>query len=417
MIRRILIVTGSHLCHNPRVIKEATALQQAGFDVEVLGGWFDANLKQRDQELLAKIGFRYRPVFDLTEQMMLRFGLRARSRIAKEFHDKIGLESHWQLGYFVSALGKAVLRSKADLVIAHSEQALFAVSQLQKSETGNRRFKVGVDMEDWFSEDLPEETRRHRPIKLLKNLERGILNGAAHASCPSRVMSEALASEYDCRPPIVIYNAFSWSERSTIDGQFHDRKNRNVPSIHWFSQTLGTDRGLADLFAALPYLKSEAEIHLRGKMIPGFEEWLATRVPENWRNRIFIHGLVSNGELLSRIAEHDIGFAGEQKSVSRSRDLTVTNKILQYLLGGLAVVASDTAGQREIADNAEHAVRIYPADSGEGLAAKLNELLGNGVALQTAKNAALQAAEKYFCWEKQSLVLLESVQQTLFRDG
>jgi len=46
--------------------------------------------------------------------------------------------------------------------------------------------------------------------------------------------------------------------------------------------------------------------------------------------------------LLSRIAEHDIGFAGEMKHC-RSRDLTVTNKILQYLLAGIAVVAGNMA--------------------------------------------------------------------------
>jgi len=54
---------------------------------------------------------------------------------------------------------------------------------------------------------------------------------------------------------------------------------------------------------------------------------------------------VDGDDLLSRIAEHDIGFAGEMPHC-RSRDLTVTNKILQYLLAGLAVVASGTAGQR-----------------------------------------------------------------------
>ena len=64
--------------------------------------------------------------------------------------------------------------------------------------------------------------------------------------------------------------------------------------------------------------------------------------------------------MLSRIAEHDIGFAGEQ-NYCRSRDLTVTNKILHYLLGGLAVIASDTAGQRQIAAQAGEAVRVYPA--------------------------------------------------------
>ena len=150
----------------------------------------------------------------------------------------------------------------------------------------------------------------------------------------------------DAQQPTVVYNAFPWSDRESIDGLFKDRRDRRLPSIHWFSQTLGHGRGLEDLIAALPLLKHEAEIHLRGKPVSGFENWLAHRVPEAWRGRIKVHGLVSNAELLSRIAEHDIGFAGETPLI-RSKDLTVSNKILYYLLAGLAVVASEycrTAG-------------------------------------------------------------------------
>ena len=133
-----------------------------------------------------------------------------------------------------------------------------------------------------------------------------------------------------------------------------------LPCIR-FSQTLGPGRGLEDLIAALPLVKRDAEIHLRGNPVSGFENWLAHRLPEDWRNRIVVYPLVTNAELLSRIAEHDVGFAGEP-SLIRSRDLTVTNKILYYLLAGLAVLASDTTGQREVADRHKVACScIHPA--------------------------------------------------------
>jgi glycosyltransferase involved in cell wall biosynthesis len=189
-----------------------------------------------------------------------------------------------------------------------------------------------------------------------------------------------------------------------------DRKSPRVPSIHWFSQTLGPGRGLEDLFAALPLVEYTAEIHLRGNPAEGFKAWLLERVPESWRDRIFFHGLVSNEELLSRIAEHDIGFAGEVP-YCRSRDLTVTNKILQYLLAGLAVVASDTAGQREIAKQTPDAVLLYPAGNARALAARINELLVRSESLERTKVAALRAAEKVFCWERQEGALLEAVTQ------
>jgi hypothetical protein len=223
-------------------------------------------------------------------------------------------------------------------------------------------------------------------------------------------MSVALASEFDCVPPTVIYNAFAWSERQSLDRKFKDRKDLRAPSIHWYSQTLGHGRGLEDLFAALPHVTHEAEIHLRGVPVVDFDQWLSERVPPDWRARVFIHNLVTNEELLSRIAEHDIGFAGEMR-FCRNRDLTVTNKILQYLLAGLAVVASDTAGQQEVGSQANGAVKIYPSGNPLALANQLNELMASADTLRKAKAAALVAAEQTFCWERQEPRLLESIER------
>jgi hypothetical protein len=169
---------------------------------------------------------------------------------------------------------------------------------------------------------------------------------------------------------------------------------------------------LEDLIAALPLLKHAAEIHLRGKPVIGFESWIEHRLPEAWRGRIKIHPLVTNSELLSRIAEHDIGFAGETPLI-RSRDLTVTNKILHYLLAGLAVVASETAGQREVAVQAPGGVFLYRSGDASALAARLDALLGSADALRQAKSAALDAAERTFCWERQEPALLDSVNRAL----
>jgi glycosyltransferase involved in cell wall biosynthesis len=146
--------------------------------------------------------------------------------------------------------------------------------------------------------------------------------------------------------------------------------------------------------------------------VSGFESWLAQHVTEEWRGRIIAHELVPNAELLSRIAEHDIGFAGETPLI-RNKDLTVSNKILHYLLAGLAVVASETAGHREVAEQAPCAVFLYPSGDAAALAARLNSLLESADTLRQAKAAALDAAERRFCWERQEKALLESINRAL----
>jgi glycosyltransferase involved in cell wall biosynthesis len=329
---------------------------------------------------------------------------RLRSKAGQLAFSLLALENRWQMGQAVAGLARAARRSPADLFIAHSEAGMVVAKDLHL-----RGRSVGLDMEDWFSEDLLPEARRTRPLKLLRTTERYLLQNAVHSSCPSHAMSEALAREYGCRAPVVVYNAFPWDSRRGLDGLRKDRFEGESRSIHWYSQTLGPGRGLEDLFAALPHLRHDVAIHLRGRQTRGFAEWMHARVPERWRATIRLHDIVESEELLSRIAEHDIGFAGEQ-TFCRSRDLTVTNKILHYLLGGLAVVASDTTGQREVAAAAPGAVTLYAAGNAAALAAALDRLLSSPGTLQQAKAAALRAAQGPFCWETVAQRLVRSVE-------
>ena len=404
---RIVLISGNSLCHNPRVMKAATTLARNGYDVHVLGAWLEADLKARDQAMLAQAPFRFEPAIDATLPGIFETTAhtlrRVRRKAANAAYGLTGWQSRDRLGYGIGRLLARARALKADLYIAHSEPALYVAWRLMQG-----RYRVGVDMEDWFSEDLLPQARKQRPVDLLRMLESELLTCGAYASCPSRSMSEALATAYGCELPAVVYNAFPLADRRSIDGLRKDRRDTGVPSICWHSQTLGPGRGLEELIAGLPLLDRDVEVHMRGRVTAEFQDWLMSSVPERWRTRIFFHSLVPNDELLSRVAEHDIGFAGEMQ-FSRSRDTTVTNKILHYLLGGLAVVASDTAGQREVAMQAPGTVELYQAEPPHSLAKALDVLLDSPDRLARAKAAALQAAESTFCWERQQGVLLETV--------
>lgn len=408
---RIVLLSGSSLSHNPRVLKAAGALQRAGHEVTVLGAWLDVDLKAQDQRLLQSVPFRFVPVLDTTRAdrraATAQLVRRARRKAAHLMHRALGRESREQLGYTTAALLAHARDIAADLFIAHSEPALYAAWRLMRE-----RRRVGVDMEDWFSEDLLPQARKDRPLKLLRFLEGEVLRCGAYASCPSRAMSKALAAAYGGKAPVVIYNAFAWAERPTAPDVRRDRRDPALPSICWYSQTLGPGRGIEDLIAALSLLSGQAELHLRGRVAPGMEAWIRNRLPEAWQPRVFIHPLVPNDELAERVAEHDIGFAGETPGC-RSRDLTVTNKMLQYLLGGLAVIASDTAGQREVYAQAPGAVLLYDAGDPRALAQALGSLLESPDRLRCAKAAALRAAQELFCWERQEPGLLSEVTSAL----
>ncbi len=412
---KVAILSGTSPSWNPRAAKEAMALARAGYSVVVFGVSSDRRRWESDSRLADRGGYGYHSVVPHLSGgrrwMPQRLLPRLRNRLAKRLHGAFGVESHWQLGSYAPELLRSARASGAGYFIVHLEEAAWVGCALLREGC-----RVGIDLEDWYSEDLPPEAQRQRPIRLLRGLERKLLREGFHTTCPSRAMSSALGRAYDCAAPAVIYNAFPWSDRASMDGLAKDREGRRRPSIHWYSQTLGMGRGLEDLIAALPFVRAEAEVHLRGQPAEGFEGWLRARIPEGWRDRLFLHGLVPNGELLSRIAEHDIGFAGEMK-YCRNKDLTVSNKILHYLLGGLVVVASDTAGQREIADQVPAAVAIYPSGDAVALADTLSRLLTSPDELREKRAVALQVASQIFCWEVQEKVLLETVDRALGRSS
>jgi len=404
----ILILILGHLCNAPRPQKEAETLANAGHDVIVYGVWFDSALVKRDRQLILNKKWRFEPIVDFQPNRKLQnWVTRIQSRLAREKYIYFGIFSPELLGYGAKAILKAALKAKADLTIVHSESGLWVGNQLL-----DRGYRVGVDFEDWFSEDLLPEARVARPIAQLKVLERRLINECTYCLTTSNVLAEALSKAYQAPKPTIIYNAFPWAERSQIDGQIRDRKNLDVPSIHWFSQTIGQGRGLETLFQSLPYIKYPIEIHLRGNYPESSRLWLESLVPDEWRDRLFIHPIVPNNELLSRIAEHDIGLALEVNDIS-SRNLTITNKFFQYLQAGLAIIATDTDGQSEILSQYSEIGELIPTNNAIALASVINHMLQSPQNLTSKKRAALLVAQEYLCWEKQESIVFRLTKNTL----
>jgi hypothetical protein len=225
-------------------------------------------------------------------------------------------------------------------------------------------------------------------------------------------MSVALAERYSAQPPAVVYNVFPFSERSAIDGAYRDRRNLAIPSVHWFSQTIGSGRGLDIFFAATRAISTPFEIHLRGRMATNYEESINRSLPIHVRERLFIHDTVPNDALLSRIAEHDIGLALET-SERTSRQLSITNKLFQYMQGGLAMIATDTRGQAEVFSREPEIGLMIANQDVTGLRDALITFLEDKGRLRTAQSAALDAARRTFCWERQRGTIIACADRAL----
>lgn len=391
----IRIVVAGHLCNAPRPQKEAAALAGAGHRVTVQGVWSNEVFAQRDRLILRNAPYEFEPVADIRQGHPGSLRHRFACRVASELYKRARVFTPASLGYAVRAHLAAARAAEADLTIVHSEGGLWVGSRLLGS--GRR---VGVDFEDWFSEDLLPDDRAARPVARIRRLERELLRRAAYRVTTSNALANALANDSGTLAPEVVYNVFPWAERAPADAA-SDRHDTTVPSIHWFSQTIGPGRGLEEFIAALPHVLFPCEVHLRGQIAAGSGDALLESIPAQWRGRVHYHPTVDNEELPGRIAGHDIGLALETDAIP-SRDLTVTNKLFQYLLGGLAVVASSTRGQREVAERTGRAIHLVPPGNREAVAAVINSLLSDRAMLAGARRDALESAQREFCWERQS---------------
>ncbi len=408
---RVLILIGAHLCTAPRPQKEAETLAKAGHDVSVRGFWFDPLHAERDLALAQGRRWQFRPLIDFRPVSLAgrgrSFAVRAFHRMARELQMRFGTFSPAVLGYGVGAMFKTALAENADLSIVHSEAGLWVGGRLL-----DKGLRVGVDFEDWFSEDLLPEARKARPVALIKSFEQRLMRECSYRLTTSNVLASALSETYDAPTPAVVYNTFPFAERENIDGQIRDRRNPTIPSLHWFSQTIGPGRGLEMLFGSLRYVTYPVEIHVRGNHSEETRRWINTLLPQGWADRVFIHKTVGNTELISRIHEHDIGLALEMP-YCLSRQLTITNKLFQYLQAGLAIIATNTPGQREVLERCPDAGMLVSGDDPRAIADAIESLAKDKERLAMAKSASLIAAKAMFCWEVEEENLLRESEKAL----
>lgn len=281
-----------------------------------------------------------------------------------------------------------------------------------------------ADFEDWYSEDLLPGRRSAGLTERLLVAERGALDFAAACWCTSEAMADAVANACGTlRRPRVIRNVFPRRMRDRIDGEWKDRpelarrsvskgaragRPADVPvSFHWFSQTIGPGRGLEEALSVLAEVKGDWELHLRGGR-GNYAAWFEEVCPAPIRSRVYLHGLVPPEELSSRIAEHDVGLACETAR-PRSRDVTITNKLFQYLQAGLVVLASETAGQREAAALAEGGVLLYQS-GGDSLRELMQGLVDDRERLRSLREAAWLAGDR-LCWDNEAPKLVSAVRE------
>jgi glycosyltransferase involved in cell wall biosynthesis len=332
---------------------------------------------------------------------------RGRRRITKELFRFTGPQPGFTeraFHYAIPELTHRVRQIPADLYIAHNLAALPPASHAARQHDA----RLGFDAEDFHRGELPETPENALDRSITAALEARYMPQCDYMTAASDGIADAYADVLGIEQPTTILNVFPWAERENTvsEGDLKEEVPEGTRSLYWFSQTIGPDRGLEDALRALPSLPDNVILSLRGQWSPGYEDTFRGQAERlGVADRIRHLDLVPPDELIPRTAQHDVGLALEQPSVSTNRSICLTNKLFTYLLAGTPFVATDTPGQRPVVDDLPKVAQSYgPGATDEFVEAVTTLLNTNGL-----RDAALKAARNRYCWDVEKRHFLDVV--------
>lgn len=415
-MKSICLITPGHLATNPRIVKEADSLHAAGYRVTVITGDFVAWARQADREFAGrKWTHAARLRFGPDAELFARAKQVVRQRVARTLR-RAGVDTPWVLRAAWHPLGSELLqaarRIHADLYVAHYPAALPAAALAAAEHGGGYAF----DAEDFHPGDTPDGAEFDATRELLRALEARYLPGCVYVTAASPGIADAYAAAYGIRQPIVVLNTFP---RTNAPSQATSTGSGSLrPSVYWFSQTIGPDRGLECAVQAIGASRARPHLVLRGNAAAGFVDRLASLAKEHGvQERLHIRPPARPQEMEALAAEHDLGLVGETGRTTNRR-IALTNKLFSFLLAGVPVLLSDIPAHRSIARELGPAARLYVVEDHLSLAHAIDAFLQPNVEeLAAARRHAFMLGQDRFNWEREQGLLLECVSRAVGGPG
>lgn len=404
---RVCIVTPGQIGSNPRVVKEADALHEAGFRVTVIATRTLDCVEPRDRSLMRRIRWRLERL-DLRSKW--RWRLRRAGQISfRHVYSRTGFASFADFGFsaYTYPLFSAALRTPAELYIAHYPAALPAAATVARRHGG----RFAYDAEDFHLGDWPDSPEYEVERRLIRAIERRYLSDCAHVTAASPGIADAYLEAYGIKRPRVILNVFPVIQAPP--GPMEKGSAEPGPSVYWLSQTIGPNRGLECAVRAIGRAVTRPHLYLRGTPAAGFVDSLH-EIAAGCGAGAQLHILPPDEpDKMARLASiYDIGLVAENGQ-TRNRDIALTNKLFTFLLAGIPVVMSNTTAHSTFASETGMSDHIYATDDPRALAAVIDRLLGDQAALATARAEAYRLGRERYNWDIESRQLVKLTRSDL----
>lgn len=404
---KIVLISSGQPSLNPRLVKEADALADAGYRVTVLYAYWNAWGTAHDMDLLRTKKWDYIRVGGDPEETPAIYWL---SRVIQKVAAQIFRATHIRCfadvamaraGYF---LRRKAQQYKAAIYIAHNLGALPAAAIAAK----RNRALYGFDAEDFHRQEVNDDENSYH-YRLCSAIEDKYIPAAAYITAASPLIAGEYARTYR-RPVTAILNVFPRVKHAAV------HPGAGPLRLIWFSQTTGPNRGIETAIEALALSGVATELHLLGRPAAGYEAALlnhARRLGFD-TDRIIFHEPVTSDKIFGFVSRFDIGLASEP-GFCLNNNIALSNKIFTYLQCGLAVLASDTPAQSAFLAQYPQIGKLY--HDAQDLSAIIRLYNTDRALLAAARKEAFRAGQTDLNWETESHKLLTIVNSLLTERG
>jgi glycosyltransferase involved in cell wall biosynthesis len=345
----------------PRAPRHARALADAGFDVVFVDC-------APNEHIAAPV-----PGLDGIERLTHRVPTRkssfarvvtarALNKSARAAFLTVRITTAAALSARVIGLRRLLRDVKADVYFAHNIDALVPAA-LAASECAAQ---LVFDCMEYYSDMGLSQSRTDKAI--IRGVESRFLPACDLVTASSPEIEMAYAQEFGLTSTLALYNVGSRVEALPQKGAAKGLR------LYWRNSVIDFgERGLDDALVALTLVPADVSLYLQGRLPLDGGAGLRRRIAElQIADRVHILPPYYPAEAVEQAAHFDVGLCLERPG-NRNHELTVSNKIFDYMMAGLAVIASDLPGLATVMRRSTGGVTYTPG-SPSRLADAINDL-------------------------------------------
>jgi glycosyltransferase involved in cell wall biosynthesis len=300
---------------------------------------------------------------------------------------------------FISAL--VLLRVPTDIYHAHDVNTLsacFIAAML-------RRKPLIFDAHELPLNQL-DRTRRRWLRAILARLLTSIVTRCSAVITVSPPIAQEICKRYHASKVTVIRNFPAYQVVPKCDRLRQHLDLGPEVRIALYQGNIQVDRRLDTLVRASAFLERDIVVILMGRAADSTKAALnALAIQEGVTDRVKILDPVPYAELLLWTVSADIGLIIYTPDHSLNVQMCLPNKLFEYLMAGLPVLASPLVAVADILNTYEVG-QIVPSLAPTDVAAGINAMLKDQTALERMRHNALQAAQHDLCWAQESQQLI-----------